>query len=148
MYYLVSSKKNSKRYSGRQGDKTMFQLTNNDIKAIGEDRYAKKNMPLILTALVFILIALLMFTGVNYSNQEVEYQVVNGENKITVQYDEYNNLVINDVVYTEVARYPELNHISAMGWMFALFGVGLILYLLFNSSRQGIKFLEEYKNKE
>jgi len=126
----------------------MLQLTNSDIKAIGEDRYAKKNMPLLLTGLVFILIALFMFMGVSYSNQEVEYQVVNGENKITVQYDEYNNLVINDVVYTEVARYPELNYISAMGCMLALFGVGFILYLVFNSSREGIKFLEEYKEQK
>ena len=126
----------------------MLQLTNSDIKAIGEDRYAKKNMPLLLTGVVFILIALFMFLGVSYSNQEVEYQVVNGENKITVQYDEYNNLVINDVVYTEVARYPELNYISAMGCMLALFGVGFILYLVFNSSREGIKFLEEYKEQK
>jgi len=126
----------------------MLQLTNSDIKAIGEDRYAKKNMPLLLTGVVFILIALFMFMGVSYSNQEVEYQVVNGENKITVQYDEYNNLVINDVVYTEVARYPELNYISAMGCMLALFGVGFILYLVFNSSREGIKFLEEYKEQK
>ena len=126
----------------------MLQLTNSDIKAIGEDRYAKKNMPLLLTGLVFILVALFMFMGVSYSNQEVEYQVVNGENKITVQYDEYNNLVINDVVYTEVARYPELNYISAMGCMLALFGVGFILYLVFNSSREGIKFLEEYKEQK
>ena len=126
----------------------MLQLTNSDIKAIGEDRYAKKNMPLLLTGLVFILIALFMFMGVSYSNQEVEYQVVNGENKITVQYDEYDNLIINDVVYTEVARYPELNYISAMGCMLALFGVGFILYLVFNSSREGIKFLEEYKEQK
>ena len=126
----------------------MLQLTNSDIKAIGEDRYAKKNMPLLLTGVVFILIALFMFLGVSYSNQEVEYQVVNGDSKITVQYDGYDNLIINDVVYTEVARYPELNYIYAMGWMLALFGICFIVYLLFNSSREGIKFLEEYKNKE
>lgn len=126
----------------------MLQLTNSDIKAIGEDRYAKKNMPLLLTGVVFILIALFMFLGVSYSNQEVEYQVVNGDSKITVQYDGYDNLVINDVVYTEVARYPELNYISAMGCTLALFGVGFILYLVFNSSREGIKFLEEYKEQK
>lgn len=126
----------------------MLQLTNSDIKAIGEDRYAKKNMPLLLTGVVFILIALFMFLGVSYSNQEVEYQVVNGDSKITVQYDGYDNLIINDVVYTEVARYPELNYIYAMGWMLALFGVGFILYLLYNSNREGIKFLEEYKKQD
>jgi hypothetical protein len=126
----------------------MLQLTNSDIKAIGEDRYAKKNMPLLLTGVVFILIALFMFLGVSYSNQEVEYQVVNGDSKITVQYDGYDNLIINDVVYTEVARYPELNYIYAMGWMLALFGICFIVYLLYNSNREGIKFLEEYKNKE
>ena len=126
----------------------MLQLTNSDIKAIGEDRYAKKNMPLLLTGVVFILIALFMFLGVCYSNQEVEYQVVNGDSKITVQYDGYDNLIINDVVYTEVARYPELNYIYAMGWMLALFGICFIVYLLYNSNREGIKFLEEYKNKE
>ena len=123
----------------------MLQLTNSDIKAIGEDRYAKKNMPLLLTGVVFILIALFMFLGVSYSNQEVEYQVVNGDSKITVQYDGYDNLIINDVVYTEVARYPELNYIYAMGWMLALFGICFIVYLLYNSNREGIKFLEEYK---
>ena len=126
----------------------MLQLTNSDIKAIGEDRYAKKNMPLLLTGLVFILIALFMFMGVSYSNQEVEYQVVNGDSKITVQYDGYDNLIINDVVYTEVARYPELNYIYAMGWMLALFGICFIVYLLYNSNREGIKFLEEYKKQD
>jgi hypothetical protein len=126
----------------------MLQLTNSDIKAIGEDRYAKKNMPLLLTGVVFILIALFMFLGVSYSNQEVEYQVVNGDSKITVQYDGYDNLIINDVVYTEVARYPELNYIYAMGWMLALFGICFIVYLLYNSNREGIKFLEEYKKQD
>ena len=126
----------------------MLQLTNSDIKAIGEDRYAKKNMPLLLTGLVFILIALFMFMGVSYSNQEVEYQVVNGDSKITVQYDGYDNLIINDVVYTEVARYHELNYIYAMGWMLALFGICFIVYLLYNSNREGIKFLEEYKKQD
>ena len=126
----------------------MLQLTNSDIKAIGEDRYAKKNMPLLLTGVVFILIALFMFLGVSYSNQEVEYQVVNGDSKITVQYDGYDNLIINDVVYTEVARYPELNYIYAMGWMLALFGICFIVYLLYNSNREGIKFLEEYKRQD
>ena len=126
----------------------MLQLTNSDIKAIGEDRYAKKNMPLLLTGVVFILIALFMFLGVSYSNQEVEYQVVNGDSKITVQYDGYDNLIINDVVYTEVARYPELNYIYAMGWMLALFGICFIVYLLYNSNREGIKFLGEYKKQD
>lgn len=126
----------------------MFQLTNNEIKAIGEDRYAKKNKPILLAGLVFILIALFAMIGVNYSNQEVEYQVVNGDSKITVQYDGYDNLVIDDVVYTEVARYPELRHIIAMSWSAGLCGICFIVYLFYNSNKEGIKFLEEYKKQD
>lgn len=124
----------------------MLNLTDSDVKSLGEDRFIKKNKILMLVAIVGILIGAVILINIGNINKATEYKRVNSDETVTIQYED-GTLILNDVIYNKTTNNvgDGLGSIVLLGLLSALTGVFIIVWVMLTSDKHGKQLLEEYK---
>jgi hypothetical protein len=131
----------------------MLQLTDKEIRKVGENRFLNKNNPIFYVLLVIVVIGLMLFvtTSDSYYTDEYNtiYKEVNGDNTITIEYDN-GMLVIDDISYDKVDNPNKdiIYAVESLGILLLITGAGILAWLMINADKQGKILLEENKSKE
>lgn len=129
----------------------MLQLTDREIKKIGENRFLNKNNPIFYVLCIILAVGLMLFVITSnsdytsgYSNT---YKEVNSENTITVEYDN-GILIIDDISYDKVDNPNEniIYAVEAMGLILLITGAGILAWLVIKADKQGKILLKENKD--
>lgn len=129
----------------------MLNLTDKEVRNIGEKRYLAINNPLFYTLLALLVIGFMLFiisSDADYtSGYNNTYQEVNSDKTITIEYND-GLLTIDNIAYNKIdSRNTGLiTSVEIMAGLTLITGIIILAYLLINADKQGKKLLQEYKD--
>lgn len=132
-------------------EKSMLNLTEKDIRGIGENRFIYKRIYMFAIIIGLVLLEMFLSSGANNYRDTSDYKAINGEEIITIQYDSSSdgNIIVNDIEYAKVINDDDkaIAILKVFSMLILFCAAGLCIWYLYKINNAGTKFIKEYNEE-